>query len=228
MMKILLADDEPSMRKLVRRVVEEGGYSFVSANDGTEVLELVINERPDLIILDVMMPRMDGFHVCNQLREQGVKVPIIFLSAKGDIVDKAVGFSAGADDYLVKPFSPDELLMRIKAHLRQFERVSESAVALIREGALEIDMRRHRVLLDGCVVPFTPKEFQILAFLAKHRLQIVTREQLTLEVWGEDYFGEISSIPVYIRKIREKIEADPSHPAVLRTMRNTGYIFGLD
>jgi two-component system response regulator VicR len=175
-----------------------------------------------------MMPKMDGFHVCAQLRDQGVRVPIIFLSAKGDIVDKGVGFSAGADDYLVKPFSPDELLMRIKAHLRQFERVSEMPLAPLCEGSIEIDPRRHRVSRNGREIAFTPKEFQILAYLAQHRLEIVTRQQLTREVWGEDFVGETSSIAVFIRKIREKIEDDPSHPSLLRTMRNVGYIFGLD
>jgi two-component system response regulator VicR len=227
-MKILLADDEPSMRKLVQRVVEDGGYSFCSANDGAAVFELVRAHKPDLIILDVMMPKMDGFHVCSQLREQGVRVPILFLSAKGDIVDKGVGFSAGADDYLVKPFSPDELLMRIQAHLRQYERSSEYAVAAINEGSIEIDLRRYRVLRNGQDIAVTPKEFQILAYLAQHRNQIVTREQLITEVWGEDFVGETSSVAVFIRKIREKIEDDPSHPQLLRTMRNVGYIFGLD
>ncbi|MDR1184361.1 MAG: response regulator transcription factor [Coriobacteriales bacterium] len=227
-MRILFADDEPSMRKLVQRVLEDGDYEFCLAENGAEVFSLVATEHPDLIILDVMMPRMDGYHVCAQLREQGVRVPIIFLSAKGDIVDKGVGFSAGGDDYLVKPFSPDELLMRVKAHLRQFERVSESAASSIREGTIEIDLRRHRVLRNEREVPFTPKEFEILSYLAQHRSEIVTREQLTREIWGENYAGEIASVAVFIRKIREKIEEDPSHPLLLRTLRNIGYIFGLD
>jgi two-component system response regulator VicR len=193
-----------------------------------EVFDLVNREHPDLIILDVMMPKMSGFHVCNQLREQGVRVPIIILSAKGDIVDKGVGFSAGADDYLVKPFDPDELLMHIQAHLRQFERVSEFTASSIHEDNIEIDLRRHRVLRDGREVPFTPKEFEVLSLLALHRGEIVTRAQLTHEIWGEHYDGEIASVAVFIRKIREKIEDDPSHPLLLRTLRNVGYIFGLD
>jgi two-component system response regulator VicR len=225
-MKIMLADDEASMRKIVQRVVEDGGYEFCAVNDGAEVLRTIEAERPDLLILDVMMPRMDGFHVCSRLREQGLRIPIIFLSAKGDIVDKGVGFSAGGDDYLVKPFSPDELLMRIQAHLRQFERASGQAIQSIHEGNLEIDLRRHRVLRDGKDVPFTPKEFQVLAYLAQHKNEIVTREQLTKEVWGDNFTGEISSIAVFIRKIREKIEDYPSHPRLLRTTRSVGYIFG--
>jgi two-component system response regulator VicR len=228
MMKILLADDEPFMRKLIQRIVEDGGYEFCAATDGMEVFDLVNREHPDLIILDVMMPKMSGFHVCNQLREQGVRVPIIILSAKGDIVDKGVGFSSGADDYLVKPFDPDELLMHIQAHLRQFERVSEFTASSIYEDNIEIDLRRHRVLRDGHEVPFTPKEFEMLSLLALHRGEIVTREQLTHEIWGENYEGEIASVAVFIRKIREKIEDDPSHPLLLRTLRNVGYIFGRD
>jgi two-component system response regulator VicR len=224
----MLADDEASMRRIVQLIVEDGGYEFCAANDGAEVLTVIENEHPDLLLLDVMMPRMDGFHVCSHLREQGLRIPIIFLSAKGDIVDKGVGFSAGGDDYLVKPFSPEELLMRIRAHLRQFERVFEQTMQSIHEGSLEIDLRRHRVLRDGKNVPFTPKEFQVLAYLAQHKNEIVTREELTREVWGDDFTGEVSSIAVFIRKIREKIEDDPSHPRLLRTTRSVGYLFGLE
>jgi two-component system response regulator VicR len=175
-----------------------------------------------------MMPKMDGYHVCNTLRANGVRIPIIFLSAKGDIVDKGIGFSVGGDDYLVKPFSPEELLMRIQAHLRQYDRMASLQVSLIREGNLEIDVNRRKLLISGHEVILTPKEFQILAFLAQHKGQIVTREQLVLEVWGEEFIGETSSVAVFIRKIREKIEQDPSHPDLLRTVRNSGYIFGLE
>ncbi|MDR0514287.1 MAG: response regulator transcription factor [Coriobacteriaceae bacterium] len=226
-MKIMLADDEPSMRKIVRLTAEDGGYEFCAVNDGAQLLDTIDVEKPDLLILDVMMPRIDGFQVCSRLRERGLRIPIIFLSAKGDIVDKGVGFSVGADDYLVKPFSPEELLMRINAHLRQFERASKMALHSIQEGDVEIDLSRFRVLCRGAEVPFTPKEFQVLSYLAQHRNEVVTREQLTQEVWGDHYCGETSSIAVFIRKIREKIEADPSHPCLLRTVRNIGYIFGL-
>ena len=227
-MKIMLADDEPSMQKLVRRVIEDGEYEFCCAQDGAEAIELVESEKPDLLLLDVMMPRMDGFRVCTLLRERGVKIPIIFISAKGDIVDKSVGFNAGGDDYLVKPFSPDELLMRVKAHLRQFERAAELSIRSIHEGKLEIDISKRRVWRDGEIVPFTPKEFDILLCLAHRKGEIVTREQLIKEVWGEEFVGETSSVAVFIRKIREKIEDDPSRPHLLRTMRNIGYIFGLE
>ena len=227
-MKIMLADDEPSMQKLVRRVMEDGGYEFCCASDGAETIEIIDSENPDLLLLDVMMPKIDGFRACQLLREKGVKIPIIFLSAKGDIVDKSVGFNAGGDDYLVKPFSPDELLMRVHAHLRQLERIASVSMMSIREGKLEIDVSRRRVLRDGQLIPFTPKEFEILVCLAQQKGEIVTREQLIKEVWGEEFVGETSSVAVFIRKIREKIEDDPSRPQLLRTMRNVGYIFGLD
>jgi two-component system response regulator VicR len=224
----MLADDERSMRVLVERVVSDGGYEFCSVDNGQAVFDALASENPDLLLLDVMMPGLDGFCVCNTLREQGVLIPIVILSAKGDIVDKSIGFAVGADDYLVKPFSPDELLMRIQAHLRKQDRLALMQMNSIREGALEMDLRRHRVLLRGGEIPFTPKEFQILVLLAQNKGQIVTREQLVKEVWGEEFVGETSSVAVFIRKIREKIEDDPSHPKFLKTMRNVGYVFGLE
>lgn len=224
-MRIMLADDEPSMQKLVRRVLVDAGYDFVCAHDGAEAIALVELSAPDLLLLDVMMPKVDGFQVCSTLRDKGVKIPIIFITAKGELIDKSVGFNVGGDDYLVKPFSPDELVMRVKAHLRQFKRAIEVS-EVIKAGKLEIDLSRRRVLLDGKEVSFTPKEFDILSYLARQSNEIVTREQLIKEVWGEEYVGETSSVAVFIRRIREKIEEDPSRPQLLRTMRNVGFIFG--
>jgi two-component system response regulator VicR len=224
-MKILLADDEPSIGSVVRRIATDGGFEFCHAQDGKEVFSVVAKERPDLIILDVMMPKMNGFQVCRQLRQEGVLSPILILSAKGDLVDKEVGFSAGADDYLVKPFSPEELLMRINAHLRHHDRITVSQSQIIIVGALEIDVERHRVTLRGDEVALTPKEFLILSLLARHRGEIFTREQVIKEVWGEEFIGETSSVAVFIRKLREKIEDDPSHPRLIKTIRNAGYIF---
>jgi two-component system response regulator VicR len=224
-MKILLADDEKSIQVLVRSIVEDGGYEFCCASDGYELLQVAQSEQPDLIILDVMMPRMDGFHACQALRQRGVLVPIIILSAKGDIVDKSVGFSAGADDYLVKPFSPEELLMRIQAHLRHHDRMATSKLKIIRAGDLVIDVASHRVTLKNSELMLTPKEFLMLVYLAQNDGQIVTREQLIKAVWGEDFIGETSSVAVFVRKLREKIEDDPSHPCFIQTIRNAGYIF---
>jgi two-component system response regulator VicR len=225
MAKILLADDEPSIQTLVRHIIEDGGYEHLAVTDGASVFDVVREQQPDLIILDVMMPRLDGFKVCEGLRAQDVLVPIIMLSAKGDIVDKSVGFSVGADDYLVKPFSPEELLMRIQAHLRQHDRIAAGQQQLIRCGDIEINCARHRVALRGADLSLTPKEYHILEYLAQNRDQIVTREQLIKQVWGEEFIEETSSVAVFIRKLREKIEDDPSHPSRIKTVRNAGYIF---
>ncbi len=227
-MRILLADDEPSIQVLVKEILEEGGYEFLSAGDGREAVKIALEENPDLIILDVMMPFMDGFRVCRSLRDQGLTTPIIILSAKGDIVDKSIGFEAGADDYLVKPFNADELLMRVQAHLRRSTRFEKSQVSVIRVRNLEIDLSRHRLQVNGIEVSVTPKEFLILACLAQHKGEIVTREQLIKDVWGEEFICETSSVAVFIRKLREKIEDDPSHPTCIKTVKNSGYIFAVD
>ena len=227
MAKILLADDEPSMRNLIRRIVVGGGHEFCCAADGQEAIEVYGREQPDLLILDVMMPKLDGFRVCQELRASGAIVPIVFLTAKGDITDKGTGFNVGGDDYLVKPFDPDELLLRIDAHLKRNERImpkqQDDCVML---GGLEFDTKRYRVTTGDKRIDFTPKEFQILFLLASHPGEVFTREQLIEAVWGEEFVGETSSLPVFIRKIREKIEKDPSHPEYLQTAWRSGYRFG--
>lgn len=227
MAKILLADDEPSMRNLIRRIVVGGGHEFCCAADGKEAIEVYGREQPDLLILDVMMPKLDGFQVCQELRASGAIVPIVFLTAKGDITDKGTGFTVGGDDYLVKPFDPDELLLRIDAHLKRNERImpkqQDDCVML---GGLEFDTKRYRVTTGDKRIDFTPKEFQILFLLASHPGEVFTREQLIEAVWGEEFVGETSSLPVFIRKIREKIEKDPSHPEYLQTAWRSGYRFG--
>ncbi|WP_019851452.1 MULTISPECIES: response regulator transcription factor [Desulfitobacterium] len=230
-MKIMLADDEESILIVVEHIVTEDGYDFCYASDGVEALAVFEAEKPDLVILDVMMPKLNGFDVCAQLRKKGSNVPIIILSAKGDIVDKSVGFKAGADDYLVKPFSSLELSLRIEALLRRRDhQVGSSSAAEKKEsiklGDLEIFFKRYEARLKGKRVELTPKEFKILAYMAGHPGEVFTREQLLAYVWGEDYVGELTSIAVFIRKIREKIEDDPSKPKYLQTVWGVGYKFG--
>lgn len=226
-MKIMLADDEAGMHALVRRICEDEGYEFAGAFDGAEALEMFAVEQPDLLILDVMMPRADGFQVCRKLREGGAAAPVLFLSAKGDIVDKGVGFDAGGDDYLVKPFSPEELAMRIRAHLRRQQRTAAAASPdVVEYEGLRIDLKKHRVTKHGETVPLTPKEFAILAILAGNKGDIFTREQLTVQVWGEHYAGETLGVAVYIRRIREKLEDVPSKPRYIQTVWREGYRFG--
>ncbi|MGI1657364.1 MAG: response regulator transcription factor [Desulfitobacterium sp.] len=230
-MKIMLADDEESIRIVVEHIVTDDGYDFCYASDGLEALAVYEVEQPDLVILDVMMPKMNGFDVCTKLRKVGSTVPIIFLSAKGDIVDKSVGFKAGADDYLVKPFSSLELSLRIGALLRRRERRNEAGSEneykeSFKYGDLEVFFNRYEARLKGKRVELTPKEFKILAYMAGHPGEVFTREQLFTYVWGEDYVGELTSIAVFVRKIREKIEFEPSKPKYLQTVWGIGYKFG--
>ena len=226
-MKILLADDEQRIHSIVSRIADDEGYELLSAFDGAQVLAAFEQEAPDLVILDVMMPRMDGFQVCRKLRERGAIVPVIFLSAKGDIVDKGVGFDAGGDDYMVKPFSPEELAMRIAAHLRRQKRTLDVAREDVVElGDLCVDVRKRKVFKRGVAVDMSPKEFDILALLAVNKGDILTREQLTVQIWGEEYAGETLGVAVYIRRIREKIEDNPSKPRYVQTVWREGYRFG--
>jgi len=227
LMKIMLADDEENIKVLVEHIMNEEGYDFCYAADGVEALEIFDQQKPDLLILDVMMPRLNGFEVCTKLREAGHNIPIIILSAKGDIVDKSVGFKAGADDYLVKPFSSLELSLRIEALLRRrdFEAGADKKES-IKVDDLEILFSRYEVRKSGQKVDLTPKEFQILARMASHPGEVFTKEQLLNYVWGEDYIGELTSIAVFVRKIREKIEDEPSKPRYLQTVWGVGYKFG--
>lgn len=226
-MKIMLADDEESIATLIGRIMLKEGYEFCHASDGEEALEMFDREHPDLLLLDVMMPAMNGFDVCMRLRKNGATQPIMFLTAKGDIVDKSVGFRVGGDDYLVKPFLPEELVLRIEALLRRATSAPAAASPeLVRYDGVEIDMRRRRVCVEGRSVDLTPKEFNILALLAARPGEVFTREQLAEEVWGADYLGDSSGITVFIRKIREKIEKDPSAPRYVQTVWRVGYRFG--
>lgn len=225
--KILLADDERSVHSIVGHIARENGYELVSAFDGAEALSVFEESHPDLVVLDVMMPKFDGFQVCRKLRERGAIVPVVFLSAKGDIVDKGVGFDAGGDDYMVKPFSAEELSMRIAAHLRQHKRTLDTA----REDTIEfdgmsIDVQRREVLKNGLRIDLSPKEFDVLALLAVNKGDVLTRDQLTIQVWGESYAGETLGVAVYIRRIREKIEDNPSKPHYIQTVWREGYRFG--
>lgn len=228
--KVMLIDDDKGVHVLMRRIIEDAGYRYCAAYDGESGLKMLANEHPDLLLLDVMMPGMNGFDVCTKIREQGRRIPIIFLSAKGDIVDKSIGFKAGGDDYVVKPFSPDELLLRIEAHLRRHKSDLAFAKAVSREGSnktgeLEIFFNRYEVRLRGEPVDLTAKEFEILALLASSPGQVFTRNQIYEHIWGRDSSVDENSITVFMRKIREKIEDNPSQPKYLLTVWRVGYKF---
>jgi DNA-binding response OmpR family regulator len=225
----MLVDDEESIRKIVEHLVNKEGYNFCYASDGEKALLMNAREKPDLIILDVMLPEIDGFEVCRRIRQES-SVPIILLSEKGDIVDKTVGFNMGADDYMVKPFSPIELALRIKAMFRrvsseiEYESTNENNDR-IKIKDLEINNKSFEVNIRGNKVDLTSKEFELLAFLAGHPGQVFTRKQLFDNLWGEKYLGDSGTITVFIRKIREKIEFDPAHPEYVLTVWGVGYKF---
>lgn len=228
--KVMLIDDDKGVHVLMRRIIEDAGYRYCAAYDGESGLKMLADEHPDLLLLDVMMPGMNGFDVCTKIREQGRRIPIVFLSAKGDIVDKSIGFKAGGDDYVVKPFSPDELLLRIEAHLRRHKSDLAFAKAVSREGSnktgdLEIFFNRYEVRLRGKPVELTAKEFEILALLASSPGQVFTRNQIYEHIWGRDSGVDENSITVFMRKIREKIEDNPSKPKYLLTVWRVGYKF---
>ena len=228
-MKILLVDDEPNIQKLVRTMVEEAGYQFACADDGQKALGVALEYRPDLVIMDVMLPGLDGFAATKALRGMGVDVPVIFLSAKGDIEDKGSGFAAGGDDYLTKPFDPRELLMHIEAQLRRANAQAHSQPVrdgVANVGRLRIDPRRHQVTKDGAEVPLTPKEFEIVRLLAQDPGAVYSREQLIETVWGKEFVGESTSITVLVRRLREKLEDDPSDPKIIQTVWGVGYRLG--
>ncbi|MDR1014148.1 MAG: response regulator transcription factor [Coriobacteriales bacterium] len=230
MAKILLVDDDHALHKVMRETLGDLGHEMISAFNGDEGLTLVAAQRPDLLLLDVMMPGMSGFEVCERMRRDGRRIPVIFLSAKGDIVDKSIGFKIGADDYVVKPFSTDELLLRIDAHLRRHKGDLAFSKAIARNGSnrvgdLEIFFNRYEVLLKGRPIDLTAKEFEILALMMANPGQVFSRNQIADHIWGENSLSDENSITVFVRKIREKIEDNPSQPRYLLTVWRVGYKF---
>ena len=231
--KILVVDDEQSITNIIAYNLKKEGYDIVCAEDGEMALELFEKESPDLVILDIMMPKIDGYGVCKKIREKS-PIPIIMLTARADEVDKVLGLEIGADDYVTKPFSNRELLARVKAHLRRVNTIKEMGKEenskIISEntekfGELLIDFDRYEVYKREESIPLTLREFELLKFLALKKPQIFTREQLLSQVWGYEYFGDVRAVDVTIRRLREKIEDDPSKPKFIITKRGIGYYF---
>lgn len=225
-MKILLVDDETSIERLVSGLILDAGYEFAYADNGYDALAVAEQEKPDLIIMDVMMPKMDGFTACREMRSKGITAPIIFLSAKGDIVDKGIGFQAGGDDYMVKPFDPRELLMHIEAHLRRASMASAATAPkdeVLCIGRFTLDVAQFRATKGEDRLSLTPKEFKILYALASNPGIVLSKEQLVEAAWGKEFVGETSSITVFIKKLREKVEDDPSDPRIIQTVWGIGY-----
>ncbi|MED1951954.1 response regulator YycF [Brevibacillus centrosporus] len=224
MAKLLVVDDEKPIADILKFTFEKEGYQVVCAYDGEEALVVVQNERPDLILLDVMLPGKDGMDVCRAVR-QSHDVPIIMLTAKDSELDKVLGLELGADDYVTKPFSTRELVARVKAHLRRHQPKNEEKDQqhLLRVHELEIDLHSYTVDKTGEQLDLTHREFELLVYLAKHQGQVLTREHLLQSVWGFDYFGDVRTVDVTIRRLREKIEDDPSQPKYIITRRGLGY-----
>jgi DNA-binding response OmpR family regulator len=221
---VLVVDDETTVRDVVRRYLERDGFQVRLASDGPEALAAFEQHQPDLIVLDIMLPGMDGLEVCRQVRAAG-STPIILLSARGHETDRVVGLELGADDYVVKPFSARELVARVKSVLRRTMGGATTAPALLRAGDVTIDPATRDVQVAGQAVALTVREFDLLHFLARHPRQVFTRSQLLQQVWEYTWFGDTSTVTVHMRRLREKVESDPSNPVRLQTVYGVGYRF---
>jgi DNA-binding response OmpR family regulator len=220
---ILICDDQPAIHETLGAYLENEGYTYSSTYDGEAAMKTVQEHMPDLIVLDIMMPKLSGTDVCREIRKTS-QVPIIMLTAKGEEIDRVLGLELGADDYIVKPFSPREVVARIKAVLR---RMSEQAVEppnVLRFERLSIDLGCYEVQLDGKPVPFTPKEVEVLYLLASHPGQVFDREQILSKVWGYDYFGDTRVVDTQIKRVRRKLQLEDV-PWSIRTIYGVGYKF---
>lgn len=225
---ILIVDDEQHIVDILVYNLEKEGYNTLQANDGITAVEIALEQKPDLILLDIMLPKMDGLSVCKRIRHS-LNVPILMLTAKDEEIDKILGLELGADDYVTKPFSVRELMARIKANLRKID----ASLEVVQEepektnqivvGELSLDLNKFEVKVKDQVVDLTIREFEVLKYLASQPGQVITREVLLEKVWGYEYYGDIRTVDVTVRRIREKIEKDTSAPKILITKRGVGY-----
>ncbi len=229
---ILIVDDEPPIVDILVYNLKKEGYNTIEASDGIAAVNMALEQKPDLILLDIMLPKLDGLSVCKRIKNS-LNVPIIMLTAKDGEIDKILGLELGADDYITKPFSVRELVARVKANLRKVEAVSSDNRIIENDnkkrdskivvGDLELDSEKFEVKVRGEIIDLTLREFEVLKFLASEPEQVVTRETLLEKVWGYEYFGDIRTVDVTVRRIREKIEKDTSMPKILITKRGVGY-----
>ncbi len=234
--KILVVDDEISLLETLAYNLKKQGYDVEMASDGSTALEMARTTHPDLIVLDIMLPGIDGFEVCREIRKE-MNTPVLMLTARDDEIDRVVGLEVGADDYLTKPFSMRELLARVKAMLRRIRLIREEMATspaaaepavthpVLNFGALTFDLLRHEVLLKGQPLTLKPKEYELLVYFAQHRGIVLSRDHILEHVWGWDFTGDSRTVDVHIRWLREKIEEDPSIPTRLITVRGAGYRF---
>jgi len=232
--KVLIVDDEKAIVDILDYNLKKEEYETVCAYDGRDGLKKAREENPDLILLDIMLPYMDGFEVCRTLRSEGNNVPIIMLTAREEETDKVFGLETGADDYITKPFSMRELLARVKTNMRRSSVAAPATAAapaaasenVLRFDALSIDLDRHSVSKNGVEVDLTEREYEIIRFMAQTPGKIISRQELMSEVWQYDYFGDLRTVDVAVRRLREKLEDNPAEPKYVMTKRGAGYFFG--
>ena len=227
--RVLVVDDEKNIVDIIKYNLKKEGYDVITAYDGEEAVRLNEKEEPDLILLDIMMPKLDGYSACRKIREK-YDTPIIMLTARAEEVDKVLGLELGADDYVTKPFGTRELMARVKANLRRRSQGEtappQSPEEVLSFGALTIDLKLFEVKKNQNTIDLTLREYELLKFLASQKNQVFSRETLLEKVWGYEYFGDVRTVDVTVRRLREKIEDDPGKPAYILTKRGVGYYFG--
>ena len=227
MSRVLIIEDETSIAELERDYLELSGFSVIIEEDGTKGLDLALTQDINLLILDLMLPGIDGFAICKKVREEK-DIPIILVSARKDDIDKIRGLGLGADDYMTKPFSPSELVARVKAHLSRYDRLMKASAQeneIIEIPGLRIDRTARRVWVDGTEKPFTTKEFDLLSFLAQNPNHVYTKDELFRRIWDMESVGDIATVTVHIKKLREKIEKNSANPQYIETIWGVGYRF---
>lgn len=222
--KILIVEDEQSIATLIEYNLQEANYETTIASDGEKALQLIKKESFDFVVLDIMLPKVNGIEVCTRLRRQGNNIPILMLTAKSEEENKVTGLQAGADDYLTKPFSPKELIARIEAIFRRIDKYTDNEqVDYIRIGDIKIDLVKYEVYVANSLIEFTKKEFDLLVYLAKHQGEIISREQMLYEVWGYDYAGDTRTVDMQVSRLRDKIEKNSKEPEYIKTVWGRGY-----
>ncbi|WP_301108474.1 response regulator transcription factor [Sporosarcina sp.] len=224
--KILIVEDEQPIQKLLEFTLRQANYETAIAQDGEQAIQMVTEESPDLIILDLMLPKIDGIEVCRQLRRQDIDTPIIMLTAKGEEMDKIIGLEMGADDYMTKPFSPREVAARVRAVLRRTGERAKPKEEMLKAGQLLVYPDRFEVYLQDIPLEFTRKEFELLVYLMRHPNRVLTRGQLLQAVWNYDFAGDTRIVDVHVSHLRDKIEENTRKPRYIKTMRGVGYKFG--
>lgn len=221
--RVLVVDDEESILKLVEYNLAQAGFEVLTADNGMDALRLVRAERPDLLVLDLMLPGLGGMEVCQQLRREGYTTPIIMLTARDDEVDRILGLEMGADDYVTKPFSPRELVARVKAVLRRSGEEAGNAEGVYRCGDIKIDVNKYEVTIRGERIDLTPREFELLHYLAKNMGRVLSRDHLLDKVWGYEFAGDTRIVDVHVSHLRDKLEKEPKNPVYIKTVRGVGY-----